>query len=200
MKKRTLLATGLIALCLNATNALAQQTDGESTNNPNYNTRLMHMRLSYGIGGGDWFTQGLGLGVFAKVQPKLYAGISGYYYGDMGGRANIQQMIPLSAEVQYEFGTTEKGNGAMLVGTAVGYNFVLNGVSEPAPHLNAIEIKNGLYFNPSIGYRLNFSKNTGILFDLGYQLVQGKEVDFETKLVNTNHVQHNILFKAGLFF
>ncbi len=196
--KRTVV-TGLAALCLVASNATAQQTEVQKPA-PDYNSRDFYMHLSYGIGGGDWFTQGLGVGVFAKVLPKLNAGISGYYYGDAGGRAPIQQMIPLSAEVKYEFGTTEKGNGAMFAGTSIGYNFVLNKQDQPDPNSNPIEIKNGLYFNPSIGYRLNFTKNTGIMLDLGYQLVRGNEVDFETKDLIKTHAQNNILLKASLFF
>lgn len=196
--KRTII-TGFAALCLIGTNAMAQQTEVQNPES-NFNTRKMYMRLSYGIGGGDWFTQGLGVGVLAKVHPKLHTGISAYYYGDAGGRAKIDQMIPLSAVAQYEFGTTEKGNGAFLVGTALGYNFVMNKVRESNPNLNKVEFKNGLYLNPSIGYRLNFTKNTGIILDLGYQLVQGNEVDFDTNDLIQKHTQHNLLFKASLFF
>ena len=158
------------------------------------------MRVSGAIGGGDWSTRGAGIGLFAKVHRDLHTGISAYYYGDAGGRANIQQMIPVSAEIQYELSTTEKGNGAIVVGTSVGYNFVLNRSYYNERYSKDGRIQNGLYLNPSFGYRLNFTKNTGIIFDLGYQLVQGKGFDIHTKEFLQNHLQHNVLLKGSIFF
>jgi len=158
------------------------------------------MHLSYGIGGGDWSTRGMGIGLFLKARPNLYTGITGYYFGDAGGRADIQQIIPVSAVAQYEIGTTEKGNGAILLNSSIGYNIVLNKEYYNNRYETSGVLKNGLYFNPSIGYRFNFSKNTGIIFDLGYQLVQGKGVGDDTKRFTQNHVQQNILFKTSLFF
>lgn len=197
--KRTLVITGILTLSMNVFNVSAQQTETVSFQ-PNYNTRNLYMRVSYGIGGGDWATRGMGIGLFAKVRPGLYGGFSGYYFGDAGGRAAIQQIIPVSGEIQYELETTEKGNGAILVGTSVGYNFVLNREYYNNRYSTPGLIQNGLYFNPSIGYRLNFTRNTGVIFDLGYQLVQGKGIDMDSEAFLQNHVQHNILLKGSLFF
>lgn len=197
--KKTFIIIGLLTMSTFMTTA--QSTEVKATSfEPNYNTRNLYMRVSGAIGGGDWSTRGLGIGLFAKVHSSLYTGISAFYYGDAGGRANIQQMIPVSAEIQYEIETTEKGNGAIVVGTSVGYNVVLNRVYYNERYSKDGSIKNGLYLNPSIGYRLNFTKHTGVIFDLGYQLVQGRGFDINSKEFLQNHVQQNILLKGSLFF
>lgn len=199
--KSTFVIIGLVAINANAFTATAQEVEEENVSvNSNYNTRNLYMHVSYGIGGGDWATRGAGIGLLAKATPRLYTGISAYYYGDAGGRANIQQMIPVSAMVQYEMVRTKSGNGAIVLGTSVGYNFVLNREYFNERFSKDGRINNGLYLNPSIGYRLNFTKNTGIVLDLGYQLVQGKGVEIESKDLLQNHVQHNILLKGSIFF
>ena len=199
MTKRTFIIAGLIAFSISGVKVAAQETESIKLER-DYNTRDIYLRIGYGIGGGDWATRGMGIGLYAKILPSLYTGITGFYYGDTGGKAKIQQIIPLSLDVQYEIGTTEKGNGAIFVASSIGYNFVLNKSYFDEQHSTNGLVKNGLYFNPSLGYRLNFSRNTGIVFDLGYQLAQGKGVDLDSKMFLQNHVQHNILFKASLFF
>ena len=77
----------------------------------------------------------------------------------------------------------------------LGYSFNLN---EPPSNTAIVELKNGLYLNPFIGGRVNFSPNSGLRLDIGYQLVSGATFNKSTGDLLQENKQHNILVKATI--
>jgi len=162
-----------------------------------FNQRKTYIGIGVAAGGGVWSNIGIGGNFLYTIHPELQVGVSLYFYQGTGQETVISQTLPLSAEVVYTVGTNRSGRLSSLLGASLGYAFNLNG---PPSTGTPLLLKNGLYLNPFLGGRINFTSNSGIRLDVGYQFVSGSTYIKSTGDFFQRNRQHNILCKATIFF
>ncbi len=164
---------------------------------PKFNQRKNYLGVGVAGGGGVWTNVGIGGNFLYTINSKLQTGISLYFFQGVGQETVIHQALPVSIDALYTVGKTKSERFSSYVGTSLGYSFNLN---EPPSNAAMLALKNGTYLNPFIGGRLNFSPNSGLRLDIGYQLVSGATFDKSTGDLLQKNKQHNILVKAMIFF
>jgi hypothetical protein len=73
-------------------------------------------------------------------------------------------------------------------------------LSQISNQSNLALMRNGLYMQPSLGFRLNFTENVGVIFDVGYQYIGSKSYRAETGEFLKKHDENSLFFGAKLFF
>ncbi|MCH2224243.1 MAG: hypothetical protein MK066_05685 [Crocinitomicaceae bacterium] len=163
---------------------------------PSFNDREYYLNLIGSLSGGDWANIGMGFGLMRVVSPRIQVGFSARYNGADG--ISLYNSIPILGEFKYVLQESNNGRTSLLLSLSAGYNIYLDSktVEEGVPTY----VSNGLYFNPNIGYRFNFTKNTGVIIDLGYQYMGGNKL----RQSNDDFLQKrrisNVSLKATLFF
>lgn len=162
-----------------------------------FNNRPYYMILSGSLNGGDWANVGLGVGLLRTFTPRIQAGIGSTYQGALGNSVRFNS-IPVLGLFKYALQESEKNRTAIIASLSAGYNFYLNSTAFE----ESVEtyISNGIYLNPSIGYRINFTKNTGLIIDIGYQYLGGKKRRLSNdEFIKKNHLS-SVSLKGTLFF
>lgn len=112
----------------------------------------------------------------------------------VGAGAHVQWGAPqnrynssvFTGEFNYDLQSFFDGRLTLFSSLSLGYTHYFYS----ARYEEAVEtyISDGLYFNPRIGYRINFFKNIGVTIGLGYQYVGGtkRRVSNGEKIKNMN--------------
>lgn len=161
-----------------------------------FNQNTYSMYFSYSINGGNWYHHGAGAGLLRKFTPKIQAGIGAYVHAGPG--VYYYNSTAFTGEFRYLLQSSLEGRLSLLFSCALGYQYYFDSerVEEGVPTY----ISNGVYFSPSIGYRLNFTKNIGMTIGLGYNYMGGKKRrQSNDEILKNKHIS-NLSLKASIFF
>lgn len=162
---------------------------------PGFNQNTYSMYFSYSINAGDWAHHGAGAGLLRKFAPNLQAGIGAYVHA---GSVYYYNSTAFTGEFRYALQSSLEGRLSLLFSCSLGYQLYFDSerVEEGVPTY----LSNGVYFSPSIGYRFNFTKNTGMTIGLGYQYMGGKKRrQSNDEIIKNKHIS-NVSLKASIFF
>ncbi len=165
--------------------------------NRNKNIMMLHGH----IGGGKFPFAGLGFSIGHNFHDRWQIGMSVHYLYQTSFRTFPTHMIlPLTVEARYKFSQSPKGRFATFFALSSGYKFSIEDRQyDSGLNLNVL-VKGGLYFNPSIAFRVNIFPNTGLMLDVGYQLTTGKIVIEDSGVLLDNRTWHNFAARGSLFF
>ncbi|MBK7809720.1 MAG: hypothetical protein IPI50_00535 [Saprospiraceae bacterium] len=167
-----------------------------------YGQRKNHVLVHYASGGGDYSHAGFGLALGRNILRDLSLGLGIQYLGQNNTFLTkpSRTTFPLSVDLKYHFIRSQSNRYSVLIGMSAGYNFVRqNPYFEPISNVPVSE-KNGLYLNPSVGFKWYAYRNLGILFDIGYHYNNSSLRITETNAKISSQEYHNILFKFGILF
>lgn len=140
----------------------------DSKNKLDVNHNKYSVLIPVFMGTGNWDYYGLGIGVLRKFTPQIQAGIGFHRTNSIGNHIEYTS-TSIFGELKYALQQSRNGRTSLLLSVAIGPNFYAY-----------YKLANGIYFSPSIGYRINITKNTGLIIDLGYQYVGGEEINVES--------------------
>ena len=171
---------------------------------PEFNRRRYYLTLSSSMGNGHWVNFGHSVGLIRTFTPRIQAGLSSGLYITPDTQFWFNS-IPILGEFKYAVQKSKNERTAIVVSLSAGYNVYWDSqhfeeiVETGEPYVQKY-VSNGLHLNPSIGYRFNFTKNSGFIFDLGYQYVGGKiRRKSNDEILKRNHLS-NISVKGTIFF
>lgn len=149
------------------------------------------------IGRGEWDSWGYGIGILRKLTPRIQAGISSSFHN---GRSSSRfTSVSLLGEFKYVARQSHSGRISLLLSCALGPRFfIFPRYTESSG--NAYLVSNGAYVNPSMGCRINFTQNTGLILDLGFQYMRGKKRKELTIAIVDRYYVFNTQLKATFFF
>ncbi len=154
-------------------------------------------------GGGDYSLGGFGISVNRNFSDRWQLGLGAHYIGQNGSYNATypeQQIVPVTVDARYKFTQTPSGRFATLLSLSTGYNFMLKkSYFDPDQNIN-INVRNGLFFNPSIAFRANLLPNAGLMFDVGYQLTTSTLFDAQNNEKITKKQWRNFAIRGTLFF
>ncbi len=178
------------------TNATSEETQLDEMPLNRFNQNTYSMYFSYSINGGSWYHHGAGAGLLRKFTPKIQAGIGAYVHAGPG--VYYYNSTAFTGEFRYALQSSLEGRLSLLFSCSLGYQVYFDSerVEEGVPTY----ISNGVYFSPSIGYRLNFTKNIGMTIGLGYNYMGGKKRrQSNDEILQNKHIS-NLSLKASIFF
>lgn len=166
-----------------------------------YNLRPFYFSLDGFAVGGDFACAGFGAMLFKTINSKLQIGLGANYFAmniDQEPWRGPRNFIPVTVEGRYAFQEMWNRKSAMVVGVNCGYNFILQGEHE----LSGIsaEFGNGFYFQPSLGWRINFTSNVGMVLEVSYQNLSSKSINATTEDFIKKNNWSNIMFGGSIFF
>ena len=166
-----------------------------------FNTSAVRPMVHVGLGGGDYSFTAMGVSVFRQINPTVMAGISAQYFGENGKNSLLYkwQKIPLTFESMIDLKKYHNNRSSVYMKIGVGYSFTLNGSYYDPNEYIYKKVSDGWAFNPGLGYRINFLKNTGLNFDVSYHLIIDKLHDEQGAELAKNYWNH-ILFRTSVFF
>ena len=164
-----------------------------------FNQRSVYIGLSQARGGGDWTTSGIGASILLTLPYRIQAGLSLQYYWSVNPSV-ISEILPVCMEGVYTVGSTKSERLSAQVRGAFGLNFVPNSLGFIEDYQTMANRRLGSYFSPAVGGRFNWSKNSGIRMELGYQRVTVNIVDSLDGIVLDRQVKSSIVFKSTIFF
>lgn len=170
-----------------------------------FNKRAYYVNLGAFVGGGDWSNCSMGLSVVRTFSPKLQAGLGVSAIATLASKNNdkLDAILPITAEFRYTLQEMWKGRTALMLNLSTGYHAVLQGyytVPVVGESDKLALMRNGLYFQPSLGMRVNFTKNFGLLFEVSYQYIGSKSHYDITGDFIKKHQYSSILFGTKFFF
>lgn len=157
--------------------------------------------LNFYIGGGKYSLGGIGMSVGRSFNDRWQAGIGIQYIQQTN--SNIfpnQQIIPITADFKFKISESPKGRFATLLALSAGYNVSVDDEQFDSGLSNNIRITDGVFFNPSIAFRVNVLRNAGLMFDLGYQFSSGNIYNVESGELIDKRTWHNFAARGSLFF
>ncbi len=186
----------------------AQQTDNNDNTDDEqqkFNTRLYSLRLSTGVCGGDFRRVSMGIGAHRRLFPGLNVGLHLQYFTDYVGNGNSRgpgMFFTTLLDAEYEFQTLVQNRLAYLTAFSVGYLHTVKGQSTHtySPGGTVYTYSDGLYFSPSLGFRVNVLKNAGFIFKVGYQGTVTNRIVYETGEPIKKLLHSNIVGSIALFF
>lgn len=165
-----------------------------------YNQRKIYAGLSTAASGGDWANLGLGASLHYSILPSLKAGVSLQFYWGDGHTATMDQILPVSLDVMYTIQSSNSGRMSLFAGSAIGCAFVQKRDYYNTKFETNAELSRGLFYSASLGGQLNFTKNTGLRVEVGYQHVGAKGYVVGTDDFLQRHKQSNIFLRGTIFF
>lgn len=181
--------------------SLPSSIEQDKTFTDKYNTRDTYIMLHGLIGGGDYAYQGFGLSAGKNVGDTWQLGMSIHYMGQTSDNGIPQrQTFPLAADIRRTIAQSKSGRTSALLSVSAGYNFTINGNYFSEKYMTQAEIGNGLYFNPSLAFRFNTTKNTGLMVDVGYQLTTGGLTDTQSNDRLESLSWSSFLVRGSFFF
>ncbi len=155
----------------------------------NFNSNKFALGVHGALGSGDVPFIGMGLGLHYRIRPNLSIGFVPFFMGENSsspGRRNVQWLkLPLTVQATYELQSQLNGRGGLYIRSGLGYSITLDGDYKDRDTGMTQSVKNGLYLNPAIGYRINFKKNLSLALDLGYILITDRTTDSLNRTVST---------------
>lgn len=165
-----------------------------------FNVNDYHAYIKASTGAGDFAFSGFGLEVTKTMTPKLQIGMGVSYHGKTGQMTNFEQSMPFTAELKYELQEHSTGRTAIMANLSAGYNLILNGDYLDSYEEQNAYLSNGLYFSPSIGFRLNLSQEMGIMINAGYQFISSNGYEKDTDLLLREQNWSNFIASGSFFF
>ena len=204
----TLHYSDITALYKSAEEASAPQMDTDSmlksapeTPLPTaFNQRRIYAGISTAVSGGDWRNTGLGAQLHYTVLPSLKAGVSLQFYWGDGHTAVMDQILPVSLDVLYTIQSTQSGRMSLLAGSSIGCAFVQQRNYYSTKFETDAELSRGLFYSASLGGQVNFTRNTGLRVEVGYQYVGAKAYRLGTDDFLQRNKQSNIFLRGTVFF
>ena len=175
--------------------------DLTSIDPPTFNTSSVRPMIHFGLGGGDYSFTALGVSVFRQINPCVTAGISVHYFGENGRNVNFSkwQKIPITLETIMDLKKYKNNRSSLYFKIGAGYSLTLNGsYYDPNENIQK-KVTNGWIVNPGIGYRFNILQNTGLNFDMSYNLIVDELENENGEAYSKNYWNH-ILFRTSVFF
>ncbi len=191
-----------IVKILPSTNAVdAKNTDVSPEPEKRYNQNKYMAMLHFYAGGGKYALSGLGMGIGRSFNDRWHAGLGLSYIAQTSSNTfPNQQIVPLTADFKFKISESPSGRLATLFALSTGYCFSLDNRQFDSGLNTNIRITDGVFFNPSIAFRLNILRNAGIMFDLGYQFSSGNIYNVETGALMDKRTWHNFAARGSLFF
>lgn len=170
-----------------------------------FNQRPFTVRIGFGACGGDFGRLLLGLGVYRRILPEFNIGVKILYYTDYYGTGSLRgpgMFFPVVIDSEYEFQKIADNRLAYLVGLSAGFMHIVKGQSthQFSSSSTVYSYSDGFIFSPSIGLRINYFKNVGMIFKLGYQGSVTKRIDYNTNTALNRLFHSNIVGSISLFF
>lgn len=157
-----------LILIINQYSVFAQENLVDKDQNI-FHTKRQYVMINYGIGGGNYPFQSLGLNLsYQFLKTKTMLGVGVQYIGNTadGTFPTIDpvQIIPIMVDIRQQFMQSENDRFATYILAAGGYVISLtnNRESEEGEY----EFLNGWAINPGVGFRYNLFKNTGLILDI----------------------------------
>lgn len=165
-----------------------------------FNVNDYHVHLSYQLGAGDFALAGFGLKITKTINDKIQTGIGVDYIGNYGSVSSFKYSVPISACIKYELQEHRTGRTATILNLDAGYNYMMKNTYHDHHISGSAYFNDGIYLNPSLGYRLNFTQEMGIELAIGYQFSNGRGIEKETDSFIRNHNWQHFKASASLFF
>jgi len=178
----------------------------ESAANPiepanRFNQNRYVAMLNFYIGGGKYSLVGIGMGVGRSFGDRWQAGLGVQFIHQTNSNTfPNQQIIPITADFKFKISESPKGRFAALLALSAGYSINVDDEQFDSGLNNNIRITDGVFFNPSIAFRVNVLRNAGIMFDVGYQLSSGNIYNVESGDLIDKRTWHNFAARGTLFF
>ncbi len=153
------------------------------------------------MGGGKYALGGVGMSVSRSFGDRWHAGLGLHYIGQTSTNTfPNQQIVPVTADFRFKISESKSGRLATLFGVSTGYNFSIDNKQFDSGLASEIRITDGIFFNPSLAFRVNFARNAGLMLDLGYQLTSGNIYHVETGNLLYKRTWHNFAARGSIFF
>ncbi len=165
-----------------------------------FNTSDIVLMIHGWSGGGDYEFAGFGLGVAYRLKPRLETGLAVHYLGSLYSPEPDRYLIPLTATVRYRLSSSARGRFSSLAAINAGYGFTLNRRFFDAALETELEMSNGLYLNPALGFRMNVLNNAGLMLEIGYQMTTSNMRDTSSGETLRRKMWHNLAVGGTLFF
>ena len=187
---------------------ITPEIEDETIEKP-FNGRPFYFGASYVTGGGDMPFLGFGVSVMRTFNDKLQLGLGieghtnnsrgGYIFTGTTPKRNVMgSYLPIVGKVRYAYQHLWNGRFSFLAQLSAGYSVVLDGGHQDANR--DADLKGGLYVEPSLGFRLNISKDFGTIFSIGYQNLRSQSYYSFTDQNIRSYNWSNITVRAALFF
>lgn len=165
------------------------------SNEQAFNQNTYSLFFAYSLNGGSWHHHEFGAGILMRLTPRIQVGLGAYL---QGGIPYFYNASVFTGEFKYVLQSSFDGRLSLVSSCSMGYVNFLN--SERYEDNVNTYTSNGIYVSPSVGYRINFSKNIGMMIGLGYQYMGGtnRRKSNDEKL-GTLHLS-SLSVKASIFF
>jgi len=166
-----------------------------------FNTNQYVAMLNGYIGGGKYALVGIGMSVGRSFGDRWQAGLGVQFIHQTSSNTfPNQQIIPITADFKFKISESPKGRFATLLALSAGYNISVDDEQFDSGLSNNIRITDGVFFNPSIAFRVNILRNAGLMFDVGYQFSSGNIYNVESGDLIDKRTWHNFAARGSLFF
>lgn len=173
----------------------------DSTKINPFNQHLFQVRFNISKIFKDYAGEGYGLTLARKIGSETYAGLGFNYFK---GRINLpyqaRNSVAIFGDINQDIRLTSKGRLGFRAGLGFGYNIDFSDTYFDIDAGKQVSISNGIYLHPNVGLRLNLSKNTGLLFDIGYQYIHANILNPATNLKIEGRNWSSVVFRVSVFF
>lgn len=173
----------------------------DNTVKDGFNQHLFQVRINMARLFLDYAGEGYGFSLHRKIGSTTYAGVGFSYFK---GRINLpyqdRKSLAFFGEFSHDIGLSTKGRLGFRGGLGLGYNIDFSeSYFDLDANVNA-KLSNGLFAHPHVGLRMNLTKNTGLLFDIGYQYIHANLQSLTTKEKIEGRNWSSTVFRISLFF
>jgi hypothetical protein len=168
-----------------------------------FNDRKHYVNFGVSRSGGEWNSVNMHLSALRTVSPNLQLGLGINVLGYDGHiNHDLQWVLPITLELRQVLRKMKNNRIANMLNLSAGYSVVIDGeyYAGPTSPENFVVFKNGLFLNPSYGFRVNLSRNVGLIFEIGYQFNRYKTIYNESDEFLKIRSYHNMTIGAKLFF
>jgi hypothetical protein len=166
-----------------------------------FNQHLFQARLNFSEIFGNYPGEGFGMSLHRSLYSQFKLGLGFCYFS---ARIIIpyeyRRSFAFFTEAEHNLNLSTSGRFGFFSGLALGYNVDFTPIYKDKYLLQEVALSNGLYFHPRVGFRVNFSKNTGILLDVGYQYIHSNPIDPLTDIKLDSRNWSSVIFRFSLFF
>ena len=191
----------IVKIVAPANSTLPENTTRPTAPEKRFNTNRYVAMLNCYIGGGKYSLVGIGMGVGRSFGDRWQAGLGVQFIHQTSSNTfPNQQISPITADFKFKISESPKGRFATFLALSAGYNISVDDEQFDSGLSNNIRITDGVFFNPSIAFRVNVLRNAGLMFDLGYQFSSGNIYNVESGDLIDKRTWHNFAARGSLFF
>jgi hypothetical protein len=184
-----------------STQMTAPESDGVFKASKTFNSRKAYVMIHGVAGGGDYAFGGFGLSFGANLNNRTQVGISAHYLGQTSTNTTPErQTFPVAVDARYAFAQSKSGRFSSVAAISTGLNFAAKKVYFDEDSFELVNVGNGFYLNPSLGFKANIMENTGLMIDIGYQMHTASLVNRINREYLGARVWNTLMIRGSLFF